>query len=147
MTMLRSFWEAAEALDPEGAARFSEGAIMRYAKPDDREQLWLEAGLDEVRVEPLVAEAAYDDFDDLWAPFLTGVGPAGRYAASVGADAQAALRGSSFAASKNRKAHSPCRPARGVPSGASTSRSEHFQAPASDVNCSRREARKVTDRL
>jgi hypothetical protein len=32
MTMLRSFWEAAEAFDPEGAARFSEGAIMRYAK-------------------------------------------------------------------------------------------------------------------
>jgi hypothetical protein len=32
---------------------------MRYAKPDDLEQLWVEAGLDEVRVEPLVAEAAY----------------------------------------------------------------------------------------
>jgi hypothetical protein len=69
---------------------------MRYASRDDLEQLWLEAGLDEVRVEPLVAEAAYDDFDDLWAPFLTGVGPAGRYAASVGADAQAALRGEFF---------------------------------------------------
>jgi SAM-dependent methyltransferase len=96
MTMLRTFWEAAEALDPEGAARFSEGAIMQYAKPDDLEQLWVEAGLDEVRVEPLVAEAAYDDFDDLWAPFLTGVGPAGRYAASLDADAQATLHDEFF---------------------------------------------------
>jgi SAM-dependent methyltransferase len=92
MTMLRTFWESAEALDPEGAARFSEGVIMRYGKPEDLEQLWVEAGLDDVHVEPLVAEAVYDDFADLWAPFPTGVGPAGRYAASLGADDQAELR-------------------------------------------------------
>jgi SAM-dependent methyltransferase len=92
MTMLRTFWEAAEALDPESAAPFHEGVIMRYAKPESLEALWVEAGLEGVRVEPLDAEAAYDDFDDLWAPFLAGVGPAGKYAASRGSDAQAALR-------------------------------------------------------
>jgi hypothetical protein len=39
-----------------------------------------------------VVEASYGDFDDLWAPFPTGVGPAGAYAAALGADAQTALR-------------------------------------------------------
>jgi ubiquinone/menaquinone biosynthesis C-methylase UbiE len=96
MTMLRTFWDAASALDPEGAGPVVEGRVMPFAQPEDLETLWREAGLDEVKVVPLLAEASYDDFDDLWAPFLTGVGPAGRYAASVGADAQAALRGEFF---------------------------------------------------
>jgi hypothetical protein len=98
-------------------------------QPDDLEQLWLEAGLDEVRVEPLVAEAAYDDFDDLWAPFPTGVGPAGRYAASLDADAQATLHDEFFRRLGEPQARSRCRPARGVPSGGSTSRKEHSQGP------------------
>jgi SAM-dependent methyltransferase len=92
MTMLHTFWEAAEALDRERTAPSSEGVTMRYAQPSDLEQLWVEAGLDDVRVEPLVAKAAYDGFDDLWAPFLAGVGPAGRYAATLDGDAQTDLR-------------------------------------------------------
>ena len=41
---------------------------------------------------PLVVEASYEDFDDLWAPFPTGVGPAGAYTASLEPEAQVALR-------------------------------------------------------
>lgn len=92
MTMLRTFWDAAAALDPDGAGPVVEGQIMPFAQPQDLEKLWVESGLDDVRVKPLMTEAAYDDFDDLWAPFPTGVGPAGRYAASLGAEAKEALR-------------------------------------------------------
>jgi ubiquinone/menaquinone biosynthesis C-methylase UbiE len=96
MTMLRTFWDAASALDPDGAGPVVEGRIMPFAQPEDLETLWSEAGLDDVKVVPLVAEASYDDFDDLWAPFPTGVGPAGRYAASLDADAQATLHDEFF---------------------------------------------------
>ena len=41
---------------------------------------------------PLVVEASYEDFDDLWQPFTTGVGPAGAYTASLEPERQAALR-------------------------------------------------------
>ena len=92
MTMLRGFWDAAGALDPEGTAELRETHTMRFAKPEDLAQLWRSAGLAEVDVVPLDVEASYADFDDLWAPFPTGVGPAGAYAASLEGDAQERLR-------------------------------------------------------
>jgi SAM-dependent methyltransferase len=91
MRLLRLFWDAAGALDPESAAR-DEGRLLRYAKEDELGALWAEAGLADVTTEALDVEAAYDDFDDLWLPFLAGIGPAGAYAASLEPDAQAALR-------------------------------------------------------
>jgi ubiquinone/menaquinone biosynthesis C-methylase UbiE len=92
MTMLRTFWEAAAALDPEGATPKMESHTMRFSRPDELADLWRSAGLSDVEVAPIDAEASYDDFADLWAPFPTGVGPAGAYAASLDPDAQARLR-------------------------------------------------------
>jgi ubiquinone/menaquinone biosynthesis C-methylase UbiE len=92
MTMLRTFWEAAATLDPERATPRMESHTMQFSRPEELGELWKRAGLTEVEVSPIVAEASYDDFDDLWAPFPTGVGPAGAYAASLDAEAQAALR-------------------------------------------------------
>jgi SAM-dependent methyltransferase len=92
MTMLRSYWDAAAALDPERAAPVMEANTMRFATPDELAALWRNSGLDAIEVSPIVVEAAYDNFDDLWAPFPTGVGPAGAYAASLDEEAQAALR-------------------------------------------------------
>jgi ubiquinone/menaquinone biosynthesis C-methylase UbiE len=92
MTMLRVFWEAATALDPERAEPLMESFTMRFARPDKLETLWRTARLEEVDVGPIDVDAAYDDFDDLWAPFPTGVGPAGAYTASLDADAASALR-------------------------------------------------------
>jgi SAM-dependent methyltransferase len=89
MTMLRAFWDAAGALDPSAAG---EATTMRFATPDALEALWHGAGLADPDVRPLVVEASYDDFDDLWAPFPTGVGPAGAYTASLDEEARAALR-------------------------------------------------------
>jgi ubiquinone/menaquinone biosynthesis C-methylase UbiE len=92
MTLLRTFWDAAAALDPQRVEPLMETYTMRFARPDELGQLWTSAGLADVDVAPIVVEASYDDFEDLWAPFPTGVGPAGAYAASLGDDAQAELR-------------------------------------------------------
>jgi SAM-dependent methyltransferase len=91
MQLLRAFWDAAGAVDQESAAK-DEGRLMRYANPDELGALWSEAGLDEVAVSALDVEASYDDFDDLWTPFLAGIGPAGAYTVSLAPDAQARLR-------------------------------------------------------
>jgi SAM-dependent methyltransferase len=93
MTMLRAFWDAASALDPEAA---DEATTMHFARPDELAALWRGAGLEDVEVGPIDIEAAYEDFDDLWAPFPTGVGPAGIYTASLDAGAQVALRDELF---------------------------------------------------
>jgi SAM-dependent methyltransferase len=92
MTMLRVFWETAAALDPQRARPLMESHTMRYARPEELAALWRTVGLEDVEVAPIVVEASYDDFDDLWAPFPTGVGPAGSYTASLDDDGRAALR-------------------------------------------------------
>jgi hypothetical protein len=92
MTLLRTFWDAAAALDPERVEPLMETYTMRFARPEELEELWRRSGLDDVDVGAIVVEASYDGFDDLWAPFPTGVGPAGAYAASLDPEAQAALR-------------------------------------------------------
>ena len=45
-----------------------------------------------VEVTPAVVSAGYDDFDDLWRPLESGVGPSGAYVASLRAQARGALR-------------------------------------------------------
>ncbi len=83
MTMLKTFWDAAAALDPERATAQMEQHTMRFSRPDELAELWGHAMLTDVEVSPIDVEASYEDFDDLWAPFPTGVGPAGTYAASL----------------------------------------------------------------
>jgi SAM-dependent methyltransferase len=89
MRLLRAFWDSAKAMDSTSP---DEGTFMRYATPEELEELWKRAGLDEVGASALEAEARYADFDDLWTPFLAGIGPAGSYTASLDPDRQAALR-------------------------------------------------------
>lgn len=89
MTLLRAFWEAALDVDPERAKSRMEHQ-MPFARPEELGELW-ESGLTGVTVSAIDVEASYADFDDLWAPFLGGVGPAGSYAASLEPDLQARL--------------------------------------------------------
>ncbi len=65
---------------------------MPFAEPEALGDLWRSSGLAEVEVSPIVIEASYEDFDDLWAPFPTGVGPAGAYAKSLDGERQERLR-------------------------------------------------------
>jgi ubiquinone/menaquinone biosynthesis C-methylase UbiE len=88
MGMLRTFWEAALALDPEAPA---EGTRMRFGTPEQLRDLWAQAGLGEIETGSLDVAERYADFDDFWAPFTAGVGPAGAYCASLSDTARAAL--------------------------------------------------------
>ena len=89
MTMLRAFWDAALELDRDAP---DEGRTMSHCSPEELAALWSTSGLTEVETTELEAEASYEGFDDLWAPFLAGVGPAGAYCAALDPARQDALR-------------------------------------------------------
>jgi ubiquinone/menaquinone biosynthesis C-methylase UbiE len=91
MTMLKTFWDAAAALDSERATPQMEQFTMRFSRAEELGELW-QSSLTGVTVSAIDVEASYDAFDDLWAPFPTGVGPAGAYAASLDEEAQSRLR-------------------------------------------------------
>ena len=90
MTLLRRFWDAAAALDPDAAAR-DEGRTMPYCTPGSLGELLEGCGLRAVAVRAVVVGARYDGFPDLWAPLEAGVGPSGAYAAALEPVARAAL--------------------------------------------------------
>ena len=91
MTMLRAYWDAAHEVEPERAALADE-STMRWCSEGELALLWRSSGLDGVRFGPLVVRAHYDDFDDLWSPFPTGVGPAGAFAKSLDEERRGQLR-------------------------------------------------------
>jgi SAM-dependent methyltransferase len=92
MTMLRTFWEAAAAVDERGAAARDERTRMRFGEREEIVELWEGAGLRDVEGGEIVVSTSYRDFDDLWEPFLAGVGPGGDFTVSLEPDVQAALR-------------------------------------------------------
>ncbi len=79
MQMLRAFWDAALRLDPEAP---DEARTLRFGGPGELVELFRGAELEEIEETTLAVESAYADFDELWATFLGGVGPAGAYAVS-----------------------------------------------------------------
>ena len=89
--MLRAYWDAAREIAPE-AAQVDEAATMRYATVDELTGLWRTVGLDEVTGGELWVSATYEDFDDLWLPFPSGIGPAGAFCAGLEPERQEALR-------------------------------------------------------
>jgi SAM-dependent methyltransferase len=91
MTLLRRFWDAAVALDA-AAAELDEGRSMPFCTPEELGELFSGAGLAEVSVAPATVSASYDDFEDLWAPLESGVGPAGAYTAALPAERRHALK-------------------------------------------------------
>jgi SAM-dependent methyltransferase len=88
MTLLRRFWDAAVALDP--AAERLDEKHMAYCTPETLGELWSEMA--DVHVSEAVVSAGYDDFEDLWRPLESGVGPAGAYAVTLSDDRRAALK-------------------------------------------------------
>jgi SAM-dependent methyltransferase len=92
MTLLRAFWDAAAEVDPGGASAADEGAVMRWCAEGELAELWRGAGLGGIRSGRLVVRAGYADFEDLWSPLLSGVGPAGAFCTSLDGERRAALR-------------------------------------------------------
>jgi SAM-dependent methyltransferase len=85
---LSVIWDAAIELDPSAPhersrAGGSEGQLASLATA---------AGLADVRSSSLTVGLPFASFDAWWEPYEDGVGPAGSYVASLGADARAALR-------------------------------------------------------
>jgi SAM-dependent methyltransferase len=91
MAMLRTFWDAATALDP-AAVELDEGRRFPLCRPEPLRELWTGAGLDHVIVQAIEVPTVFADFDDYWQPFLGGQGPAPGYVASLTDDQRAELR-------------------------------------------------------
>jgi SAM-dependent methyltransferase len=91
MELLRHFWDAAVELDPAAAA-LDEGIRFPDAAAGPLRDAFVGAGLDAVDVQPIDVPTSFETYDDLWAPFLSGTGPAPAYVASLPEAGQVALR-------------------------------------------------------
>ncbi|HEY8491193.1 MAG TPA: class I SAM-dependent methyltransferase [Dehalococcoidia bacterium] len=91
MQLMRRFWDAAGALDP-AARELDEGRRFPLCRPEPLARLLLAAGLRDVAVRAIDVPTTFRDFDDYWAPFLGGQGPAPGYVASLSGERQAALQ-------------------------------------------------------
>jgi SAM-dependent methyltransferase len=90
MRSLRTFWDAAAALEPASEA-FDESRRYLLCRPDALRAEWLGAGLADVTVVPLEVRGRFSSADEVWTPFLGGVGPAGRYVGGLGDDERSRL--------------------------------------------------------
>lgn len=91
MQMLRHFWNAAVALDPE-IAGLDQGRRFPLCNPGPLAELFRRAGLAEVEVRPVDIWTEFEDFDDYWLPFLGGQGSAPGYIRSLSEERRAELR-------------------------------------------------------
>ena len=91
MQMMRYFWDAAVALDPE-AIEFDEAVKSPICKPKAMEELWQSVGLADVESRAIDVPTHFRDFDDYWSPFLNGNAPAPRYAMSLSEEKRDELR-------------------------------------------------------
>jgi SAM-dependent methyltransferase len=91
MQMMRHFWDAAGALDPE-ARELDEGRQFPLCNPEPLADLFRRKGLGEVEVRAIEVPTVFRDFDDYWSPFLGGKAPAPAYAMSVSQERRAELR-------------------------------------------------------
>lgn len=91
MQMLRRFWDAASFLDP-AAVDLDEGRRFPLCQPERLSALFRSAGLTAVVVRALEVPTLFRDFNDYWAPFLGGQGPAPGYVASLTEDRRSALK-------------------------------------------------------
>ncbi len=82
MQMLRYFWDAVIALDPD-AGELDEGPRFPICRPEPLRTLFSSAGLQDVQARPIDIATHFKDFDDFWSPFLGGQGPAAGYVASL----------------------------------------------------------------
>ena len=89
MQMLRTFWDAAVALDPGAAPRDERN--MPLCTRGALAELWHTHGLRDVDEQPLSIDLAFASFDEYWQPFLGGQGPAGVYVSTLSESARRAL--------------------------------------------------------
>ena len=91
MELMRVFWDAAVALDPD-AAKLDEGLRFPLCRAQALEQLFAGAGLKDLASTAIDIATPFANFDDYWQPFLGGQGPAPAYAMSLAETARGQLR-------------------------------------------------------
>jgi SAM-dependent methyltransferase len=91
MPMLTTVWDAVVVLDPAAAARHQAGRFPGN-QPDPLRALFAGAGLRAVELRELVVPVDFAGFDDYWAPFPAGTGPAPAYIATLADADRSALR-------------------------------------------------------
>jgi hypothetical protein len=84
MQMLRFFWDEAVALDP--ANERQDERHMKLSQQGALAELWRNAGLINIKEEPLSIDQAYSSFNDYWEPITKGAGPGGVYVVSLSED-------------------------------------------------------------
>ena len=92
MQMMRYFWDAAKDLDPRAREQDEGERFAEIASLKGLGGLFDLAGLGDVRSRSIDIPTIFRDFDDYWAPFLGGQGPAPAYCASLDDGKQAELR-------------------------------------------------------
>ena len=93
MRMLRLFWDAALAVDPHAP---DEARTMRFGRAGEIAELFAQAGFGEITETTLDVTSAHVGFDELWAGFLAGIGPAGSYCVGLAEQRRLALRDELF---------------------------------------------------
>jgi SAM-dependent methyltransferase len=92
MQLMRTFWDAAVALDP-AARDLDEGRRFGgISQPEALRSLFAGAGLHDADSWAIDVPTRFADFDDYWSPFLGGQGPAPSYVMSLDEPRRAALR-------------------------------------------------------
>ena len=91
LEFLRVFWDEAVALDPRASA-FDEGGRFPLCRAAALDSLFRASGLASVDTTSLEVPTGFASFDDFWAPFLGGTGPAPSYVASLDPTGRASLR-------------------------------------------------------
>jgi SAM-dependent methyltransferase len=89
MEMLRAFWDAALAIDPDAP---DEARTLRFGRSGEIAQLFASAGLEDIVESTVSTASTYASFEELWNGFLAGVGPAGAYCASLPTENRDRLR-------------------------------------------------------
>lgn len=91
MQMMRRFWDAASALDPQARAH-DEALRFASCRPDPLRALFANAGLRDITVAAIDVPTLFRDFNDYWSPFLGGQGPAPAYCMALPQDRREHLR-------------------------------------------------------
>lgn len=73
MQLIRRFWDAAIALDPEA---LDEARRFPICKPEPLLTLFRDQGFGGAECRVFDVATVFKDFDDFWSPFLGGQGPA-----------------------------------------------------------------------
>jgi SAM-dependent methyltransferase len=91
MQLMRHFWDAAVALDP-AAGPLDEARRFPICNPDILLTLFKDGGFERTECRSIDVPTVFKDFDDYWAPFLGGQGPAPTYCATLSDEKRTALR-------------------------------------------------------